>query len=191
MGDKKCTKCDIIKPLNEFVKSKNLKSGYGYHCKQCLREYNRNRYKTHSHVWKQHWHDNKEHYIEENIKWKKNNPNYVPTKVSNQYYKDKYKNDLEYRLIKVTRSRIYKALKDNIKTSTATEALGCTLEEYKLHLEQQFDNKMNWDNWGEYWEIDHTIGICNFSLEDINEAFHYTNTRPLEKIANRTKKKYN
>ena len=190
MDIKKCTKCDNTKPLNEFVKHQNTKSGYGPQCKQCVKEYNKNRYTTHSHVWKQHWHDNKEHYTKLNSEWKKNNPDYTPKRVSKQYFKDKYDNDLEYRLVKVTRSRIYKALKDNIKTSSAKEVLGCSLKEYKLYLEQQFDSKMNWNNWGEYWEIDHIVGICNYNIENINEAFHYTNTRPLEKIANRKRKKY-
>ena len=49
---------------------------------------------------------------------------------------------------------------------------------------------MNWDNFGEYWEIDHIKGICNWDKDKIDEAFHYTNTRPLEKITNRKRKKY-
>jgi len=62
MDTKTCTKCNVVKPLNEFVKHKNTKSGYGARCKECLREYNKQRYQTHSHVWKEHWHENKEHY---------------------------------------------------------------------------------------------------------------------------------
>ena len=47
---------------------------------------------------------------------------------------------------------------------------------------------MSWENHGEYWEIDHIKPIDNFDLEtQLNEAFHYTNTQPLEKTENRLK----
>jgi len=48
---------------------------------------------------------------------------------------------------------------------------------------------MNWDNYGEYWEIDHIKQINTFSIKNITEAFHYLNTRPLEIIENKRRPK--
>lgn len=35
---KMCTRCGIVKHLQEFVKNPKLRSGYGGHCRQCERE---------------------------------------------------------------------------------------------------------------------------------------------------------
>jgi len=189
MESKSCSKCNNTKPLNEFVKHKNTKSGYGSQCKQCVREYNKNRYKTHSHVWKKYWADNKEYYGAYHKEYIKNNPEKKSKYIGKEYYKNKYNNDLEYRLIKTLRSRIYTALKNNYKNSSSKEILGCDLKDYIVFLENQFDKHMNWDNYGEYWEIDHIKQINTFSIKNITEAFHYLNTRPLEIIENKRRPK--
>ena len=36
-----CTKCKIEKPLSDFRKKKNVKSGYSSRCKKCESEYNK------------------------------------------------------------------------------------------------------------------------------------------------------
>lgn len=35
MAEKKCRKCLVVKPLDEFVKRADRKSGYGSRCKEC------------------------------------------------------------------------------------------------------------------------------------------------------------
>ena len=68
--------------------------------------------------------------------------------------------------------------------------MGCNVEEYALYLEEQFDGNMNWDNYGEYWEIDHIKPIDAFDLnseEELYSAFNFKNTQPLSKIENRVK----
>ena len=49
---------------------------------------------------------------------------------------------------------------------------------------------MNWDNYGEYWEIDHIkpISLFDLTIEDnMYKCFNYINTQPLEKIENKIK----
>ena len=49
---------------------------------------------------------------------------------------------------------------------------------------------MSWDNYGNYWEIDHKIPCDYFNLENMEEqkqCFHYSNTQPLEVSQNRIK----
>ena len=40
---------------------------------------------------------------------------------------------------------------------------------------------MNWDNYGTYWEIDHSIPLSK------GGSFHYTNTSPMAISENRSK----
>jgi hypothetical protein len=64
------------------------------------------------------------------------------------------------------------------------------MEEYTQYLEQMFTQDINWDNYGEYWEIDHIKPIDAFDLNDetqLYKAFKYTNTQPLKKKDNREK----
>mgnify|MGYP001591990549 FL=1 len=76
------------------------------------------------------------------------------------------------------------------KTKHTIEYLGCTIEEYRTHLELKFTPEMNWENYGSYWEIDHIKPIDSFNLNDPDElikCFHYTNTQPMFWKDNREK----
>ena len=57
----------------------------------------------------------------------------------------------------VERHRIYTALKNDKEMSSA-EYLGCNIETFKKHVEQQFTEDMSWENYGE-WNIDHKIPL--------------------------------
>lgn len=41
-----CTKCNVLKPLNDFPNRKNGRGGKSYNCKQCTNEYYKNYKKT-------------------------------------------------------------------------------------------------------------------------------------------------
>lgn len=63
--------------------------------------------------------------------------------------------------------------------------LGCSIGAWKQHLEKQFTQDMTWDNHGSHWQIDHIIPKHKFDLpKEINQCFHYTNTRPLLRLDN-------
>jgi hypothetical protein len=99
---------------------------------------------------------------------------------NNTSFREKY---LKYKLK-------YLALKN--KSNSSEELLGCPIEEYVVYLEQQFDSKMNWGNYGKnkYWEIDHTKPISTFDLsneEEVKKCFNYLNTKPLSVNENRKK----
>lgn len=192
---KKCTKCQIEKPFEEFVKHKQFKSGIGSKCKECIKEYSRQRYKTHSNVWKK-WSDNNKDKIRiNNKKWKENNlEKYIEYQKQyiNKWSNDQYINNLEYKIQKILRSRLYTALKKEYKKTSSKDLIGCTLDELKYYLEKQFTSEMNWENWGLYWEIDHIKQVNTFDLkyfENQQKCFHYSNLRPLEKIENRKRPK--
>ena len=193
--EKTCTKCKKEKNLEEFVKHKQYASGYGPKCKQCLKEYNKQRYNTHSHVWKK-WNDNNQDKVRQaSKKWVKNNSEKLKIYQKNyikKWSKEQYQNRLEYRLQKILRSRLYEALKKEYKHTSAVNLIGCSIQELIQHLEQQFTPEMNWDNYGDYWEIDHIKQVNTFNIKNIieqQECFNYNNLRPLEKIENRKRPK--
>ena len=69
-------------------------------------------------------------------------------KRKNEYNKERIKVDPLYKLIRNTRSLIGNSIRKNgyRKSSKTFEILGCTFEQFKEHLESQFESWMNWDN---------------------------------------------
>ena len=63
---------------------------------------------------------------------------------------------------------------------SSKEYLGCNIETFKKHIEQQFTEGMSWKNYGE-WHIDHKIPLKynKPSLEGVAKRQHYTNTQPV------------
>lgn len=112
-------------------------------------------------------------------KWFKNNPEYL-----GEYIKNRYRNDIEYKIKNNLRSRLYHAIKGTVKFSSSLELLGCSIEELKEYIKYKFLPEMSWENHGEIWELDHIIGCANFNLtilEEQQKCFHYTNLQPLFK----------
>ncbi len=88
------------------------------------------------------------------------------------------------------------------KATKSVSILGCTFEQFKLHLESKFEDWMTWDNYGnpkdgiftpnKTWDIDHIIPVSNALTEqDVINLNHYTNLRPLCSYTNRWVKRNN
>ena len=100
------------------------------------------------------------------------------------YQNARYARDPCFKLAKVQRNRIRKAIvSQNAKTNCKTlELLGCTTDELRSHLESQFSPEMTWANYGKFWVVDHVIPIASFNLNDQTQqelAFRYKNLQPL------------
>ena len=71
----------------------------------------------------------------------------------------------------------------NGKDLSFKNILGCSLDQLKMHLEDQFQEGMSWDNYGLYgWHIDHIYPLASFDLfdpEQLKAAGHYSNLQPL------------
>jgi hypothetical protein len=100
-----------------------------------------------------------------------------------EYYNNRLKIDIQYKLSINIRGRLNKALKNNYKCGSAVKDLGCTIDELKLYLESKFQEGMSWDNWTkDGWHIDHIRPLSSFDLtnrEEFLQACHYTNLQPL------------
>ena len=91
-------------------------------------------------------------------------------------------NDSTFRLSHNIRVLIRKSLQNQFTTKSkkTIEILGCSFEEFKIHLESQFDVNMNWENQGTYWHLDHIIPISSAKTEEeVYRLNHYTNFQPL------------
>ncbi len=112
-----------------------------------------------------------------------------------KYEREKNKRDPLYRLKTNLRSMICSAFKKKgYKKTTKTHLIiGCSYEQFKQHLESQFEPWMNWDNRGLYngelnygWDIDHIIPLKTVkTVEGVIRLNHYTNLRPLCSYYNR------
>jgi hypothetical protein len=99
------------------------------------------------------------------------------------------RHDIVFKLAWNIRTLLRAALKKrNHKKNTRLHIiLGCTVIEFKMHMQRQFHVGMSWLNHGE-WEIDHIVPLsaARSSLEIIS-LFHHTNLRPFWKSENRSK----
>lgn len=74
-----------------------------------------------------------------------------------------------------------KCFKKPMKTE---KMLGCTFEEFKIHIEKQFTKGMGWEN-RSYWHIDHIIPLSTAkNIDDVIKLNHHTNLRPIFAIDN-------
>lgn len=97
-----------------------------------------------------------------------------------EYHKMKMETDPSYRIIRRLRKRVGNLISGS--PTSISRAVGCSKEELKRHLESQWKDGMNWDNYGTYWVIDHIKPVASFNLEDpeeIKKCCHYTNLQPL------------
>lgn len=123
--------------------------------------------------------DNLEHYRE---KAKNNNIRYRAT------LRQRYSEDSLFKLKCNIREHIRKALKySNIsKTHPSIIYLGCSLEEFREHIEVQFVDGMSWENHGrgeKYWHLDHIKPLAMLSdinnIDILKEICNYKNYQPL------------
>jgi penicillin-binding protein-related factor A (putative recombinase) len=164
-GYKCCSICSKKKKLSEFYV---LKSGFLYSfCKKCWN------IKT--------------------SKWAKNNKEKVKIIAKRHYpkLKERYKNDLNFRIRIRLSTRIKNILKNKTKYKSTIDFLGCNIPFFKKYIESKFEKFMTWKNYGRYgWHIDHIKPCAAFNLTKKSEqikCFHYTNLQPLWAHENHTK----
>jgi hypothetical protein len=204
--DKKCRKCQLIKPIENY--NYNETSGlYSYKCIECIN----NGVIEHKEYLKKYYIENQERLkakqqlynlntVEQRKEYKRKNKEIIRAK-NNIYYNNKMKIDKVFKLKENVRKLIQKSFKSAFykKMSKTQEILGCTIEEFKAHLESKFEPWMNWSNYGLYngtanygWDIDHIIPLKTVKVEDdITNLNHYTNLQPLCSYYNRDIKRGN
>jgi hypothetical protein len=109
---------------------------------------------------------------------------FIPKKRTEE---QKINHKLRKNVSKIIRFYLFKQLIP--KSSSTWKKLPYTPEELRKHLEKQFDENMNWENYGIYWHIDHIypqskLLFQSFDDENFIKCWSLDNLRPLEKIEN-------
>ena len=216
MKTKICSKCKKDKKLSDFSINRNHKDGLKSVCKQCKNKeyqfdkekiklqrkehYLKNSDKKKAYQ-KQYRLDNlevdklrKQKYREENkVKIVGYQKKYLQSHKSqrNKKQKERYSQDINFKLRINLRNRINAVLKGNSKSRSTMELLGCTIHQLRKYLEIQFARGMNWDNCGlNGWEIDHIKPCASYDLSDPKQqkhCFYFKNLQPLWGEDNRSK----
>ena len=107
-------------------------------------------------------------------------------KYQSEYTKKKRAKDPIFRLNSSISSKISKSLHYNKNGRHWENLVNFTLQNLKIHLENQFDEKMNWNNYGSYWYVDHIIPLSYYKLQMLQQDEYFKivwalqNLRPLE-----------
>ena len=209
-----CSQCNLSKILDDFPNCKSGKYGKLAKCKSCNKINQHNKYLKNRQYYakkkKENKLKNKEHYRQtDKLRYQKqreikleyqkqqrlNKPEYMKEyriknkekirQTTNKWQKKKYYNDLSYRLKNILQKRIVATIRGYHKSKSTIELLGCSIEEFKIYLENQFykDPRITWETYGiKGWHIDHIIPCASFDLSDPEQqkiCFHYTNLQPL------------
>lgn len=203
MKMKKCSGC-----LQEFPETREFfwkkLNKFAPQCVECGKKYNKYSYEKH-----------REPYLSQKKEAYSLNKDEMRQRGRNQYLKNRekrLKQQKEYclknkeilrpknaaRAIKRYRSDIQQKIKSNLSSrmrqlfkkngSRTVDFIGCSIDELKQHLENQFLPGMSWDNYGLHgWHVDHIKPCTKFDLSDPEQqkaCFHYTNLQPLWAIDN-------
>lgn len=220
---KVCSRCLLEKEINEFGNRKNSIDGRHGVCRKCRNEdtkkwkmnkvYTDEEKNLEKERRRNYYLNNKEEILMKSKEFRDNNQDYTKSykkyyysknrekliKYSSDYHLNRLKNDYFYKFKCNVRTLLKNSIKNNgYKKNTKTfEILGCTISDFKIYLESQFENWMSWENHGLYngelnygWDIDHIIPISIAKTEDeIIKLNHFTNLQPLCSYVNRCVKK--
>jgi hypothetical protein len=222
---KLCKKCNIDKEVNVFRKYRNtcrdcereygrkkyekeseklksIKKTYYYNNQEKCKEYGRTHYNENKEnnkiIKKEYYEKNKEYIKEQHKVYNRENRDKI-NKRQREYISLRVESDSMFKLSKNIRTLIVNSFYYNgfTKKSKTQNILGCTFEEFRIHLESKFESWMNWENRGLYngelnygWDIDHIIPISSATTEDeLIKLNHYKNLQPLCSYRNRHIKK--
>jgi hypothetical protein len=190
---KRCSKCSIIKHINEFGKSNGKPISK---CKECANSDSKIRRLKNPQKCRE---IDKKSYRNRKIKksqlpeikaYQKEYSTKNRRKITKQQ-SQRLNEDPTLKLSKNLRNRLLQAIKGEYRSGSAVDDLGCTIKELKIHIESLFyphpitNEPMTWENWGRLsgkWQIDHIMALLNFDLTDRTQflkASHYTNLQPL------------
>ena len=205
MGNKK----EYAKKYYQEHRQENIKYAkkYRQEHKQEIKEWNRKYYKDHQEERAKYQRRYRKAYPEKkrerDHKWDKAHPEKI-RKSKRKFHKAhpervlewnrkcnerRRRTDPRFRLDKNIGNVIGQCLKGR-KAGIHWEILvGYTIEDLKKYLEKQFDEKMSWENYGLYWDVDHIkpISLFRYTLPEdpeFKQCWALENLQPLEHMTN-------
>jgi gas vesicle protein len=211
-----CTKCNIEKNESEFFKDKGKKDGLRCECKECFKQYlikNKDKISKQKKEYskdyliinkdkiskqkKEYYNKNKDEVSKQHKQYRIENKDKIK-KINKTYQEQRRKKDPCFKLRQNISIIINQSLrrKDSSKCGESIlKYLPYSFEEFRSHIESQWKDWMNWENYGminnskRTWNIDHIIpqsALPYKSMEDENfqKCWALENLRPLEAIEN-------
>lgn len=182
---KLCKSCNESKPIEKFINPKR-KNPMCALCLECQKEKSKNDYQKRREEQlayrKQYYAENKEAILQ-----KTKTEEYK--KDRNKKKKIRRKTDIQFRICESLKIRIHEVLKE-YKTTSSNYLLGCTKGHIVDWLTYQHEKEINWENYAQYWHIDHVIPLDFFDMTSKTQqliCFNWLNLRPLEKGSNMSK----
>lgn len=186
---KNCAKCKELKPLEAFTRQTKGRFGKHSQCKKCMarntKDYTLSHKDARAEYNKKYKAKNKETLSEYNRNYLKkyyedNKAKLI--KQTSEYTAKRTREDVNFRLARNLRRRLHHALKGTNKAESTLALLGCTLLQFRAHLETKFRDGMTWKNYGKFWHVDHIRPLALFDLKDemqLRKAAHFSNMQPL------------
>ncbi len=198
METKTCNRCNTEKSVDNFSPASftNNKQYYRGECKECNRSIQKmpgpkaaqKKYRS-SNKYKE---TRKEYrHLPEVREKERIYDNTKRLSYRKQRFEIRYATDPLFNLKHRLRCRLYDMLRKRSwhKLNSFVKYIGCSLEELKTHIQNQFTKGMSWEKVmnGEI-EIDHIIPLSSAKeAEAMMNLCHYTNLQPLWKLENRQK----
>jgi hypothetical protein len=189
-----CSKCKISKPIDKFYRQVGTKDGFTYQCGECSSKRIKNTIDTS--IFKV---TSEEELATRTIKEQQNIIENQQIKKLEYLRKTKHlrslktKNKLQTDPLFKLRHNLKNLIRNSIKntgfkkTTKTALILGCSVTEFKQHIERQFNEGMSWSNYGK-WEYDHIKPVSWAKTEsEIIALNHYSNFQPLWREDNRKK----
>ena len=167
-GYKFCNGCGEELPLTCFGVRGKLRDGstrYNSRCSSCNSAASTARY-----------YKNHEEELIKSKKYRDKNPELIAERQRIEGQKP------QSRLARNLRRRLRGLIKGKVKSGSAIDDLGCSINWFMDYMAWYFTEEMTWDNHGTVWHIDHIIPLAIFDLTDRGQllvAVHYTNMQPL------------
>jgi hypothetical protein len=183
---KLCGKCALEKSILDFGKQKGGKHGAFSVCKSCVSDWQKAKRLKHADSFRvsdaAKYIRHRDKNLERRAIYYNKNKTEVLRK-HNVYVKERSKNDFSFRIRRNVSRRITLAVKSGVGRESAMKLLGCDLQTFIKHIENQFDQYMSWDTYGKFgWHFDHIIPCAAFDLSQESqraECFNYKNYQPL------------
>ena len=196
--ERQCVKCELNKCIDKFRQYTNI--SYSNTCKKCVNEMDKLR---------------KINIRQKNLetlttceKCNEQKPLYNFAKLK-KFYKKKIcqscyvvflkeqktewcrnerEKNINYRIKKSLAARLRSVLD---KKDTTMNYIGCNIQYLREWFEYNFTDKMNWNNYGSFWSINHIIPVCKFDLtveDEKMKCWNWTNMIPVTVKYNSSKK---
>ena len=181
-----CNTCEKNLEISNYSIRNNKTKKYHTRCKKCTNIYAEKYRENNKEIIKNR---QKNWYLKKGKQWYIDN-NKINRENIRKYEKNRYDTDKNYRIKKILRTRLNKTFTNVKRSTTMLNYLGIEYELFLTWIEYQFDDKINWDNYGTQWDIDHVWPCSKYDLTketDIYKCFNWRNLQPLNKNANNTK----